>query len=546
MNVVNPVQPLDDNIEIPPKDEEELALERLVFGDLEHFQANLRKVENLYDYSSDDGDVAEDPEDESDSDIDGVQDDDLFFIDDGAAEGNHMEIDENGVSDIDSDEENAWEDSDDERMNVSVATSDRLKKLRKTQGETSISGASYVRRLRAQFEKIYPRPAWADQLDEEPENADDGDDMDADETPVSDPKNNTNAVLSVLAATQQFVVQKKHKLIPPHKISITRLKDANQAKRSRSGVQAVAFHHTHPLMLTAGYDRTIRVFHIDGKANSLVTSLHFKDLPIQCAGFSPLGNEDGKTLVFAGGRRRYMHKWDLSSGDVEKISRMYGHESTQRSFEHFVISPTGKYVVLRGSNGWANLVSGETGRWITGFKMEGNLVDFDFARDESYLVMVNSAGEVSEYAVNESANAGKHQGLALRKWRDDGVGITKVKLGGPNNRWLAVGSNNGLVSIYDRKLLEENPKPFKSVGSLVSSISLLEFSPDGQVLCIASRGVKDALRLVHMPSGTVFSNWPTSGTPLGRVTSVLFTPNNQMLAVGNDVGKVTLWRLNHY
>lgn len=544
MNVVKPVQPVDEHMEVPPKDEEELALERLVFGDLEHFQANLRKVENLYDYSSDEGDVASEPEEDSDSDIDGVQDDDLFFIDDEGAGGDHMDVDQNGASDIESDSENAWEDSDDERLSVSVATSDRLKKLRKSHSETAISGASYVRRLRAQFEKIYPRPAWADALEEAPED-DDNEEADTD-APVAAHRNNTNAVLSVLAQTQQFVVQKKHRLIPPHKISITRLKDANQAKRSRSGVQALSFHHTHPLMLTAGFDRTVRVFHIDGKTNNFVTSLHFKDLPIQSAQFSALGNADGKNQVFAAGRRRYMHKWDLNSGDVEKISRMYGHENTQRSFEHFVVSPTGKYVALRGTNGWANLVSGETGRWLTGFKVEGDVVDFDFARDESYLVMTNSAGEVSEYAVNESVSAGKHHGLVLRKWQDEGVGITKLKLGGPNNRWLAIGSNNGLVNIYDRKLLEKNPKPFKSVGNLVSSISLLEFSPDGQVLCIASRGVKDALRLVHMPSGTVFSNWPTSGTPLGRVTSVQFTPNNQMLAVGNDVGKVTLWRLNHY
>ena len=49
----------------------------------------------------------------------------------------------------------AWEDSDDERLVVSLASVPRLRKLRRTEAEDVISGKDYVRRLRKQY-ATYP------------------------------------------------------------------------------------------------------------------------------------------------------------------------------------------------------------------------------------------------------------------------------------------------------------------------------------------------------------------------------------------------------
>ena len=54
---------------------------------------------------------------------------------------------------------------------------------------------------------------------------------------------------------------------------------------------------------------------------------------------------------------------------------------------------------------------------------------------------------------------------------------------------------------------------------------------------------KDALRLVHLPSCTVYRNWPTEQTPLGRVTAVGFDNASEVLAVGNDMGKIRMWEV---
>ncbi len=67
-----------------------------------------------------------------------------------------------------------------------------------------------------------------------------------------------------------------------------------------------------------------------------------------------------------------------------------------------------------------------------------------------------------------------------------------------------------------------------------------------QILAMASRMKKDALRLVHLPSCTVFSNWPTSRSPLGYVHSLAFSPGGGYLAIGNAKGRTLLYRLHHY
>jgi U3 small nucleolar RNA-associated protein 18 len=55
------------------------------------------------------------------------------------------EEDSHGVSNMP-----AWHDSDDERIQVSLASNNRLRKLRRTEDEDVINGKEYSRRLRQQ------------------------------------------------------------------------------------------------------------------------------------------------------------------------------------------------------------------------------------------------------------------------------------------------------------------------------------------------------------------------------------------------------------
>lgn len=66
------------------------------------------------------------------------------------------------------------------------------------------------------------------------------------------------------------------------------------------------------------------------------------------------------------------------------------------------------------------------------------------------------------------------------------------------------------------------------------------------MVAIASRFTRDGVRIVHLPSGTVFSNWPSVKTPLRYVFCAEFSPSSGYLALGNDRGRVLLYRVGHY
>lgn len=540
----------------PEKDEEELALERIVFGDAEGFASGLRDLD-LETFLNEDKDEnlsdAEEPEsEESDSeaeDVAGLDDSQLFFVDDDAKmSGSSEEDSSESESEDDVDDildvnggRAAWIDSDDERLEISLVDNSRLKKLRRNAREDIVSGKEYVKRLRTRFEKIYPVPLWA-QEKTPGQNSDDDMDLDSDdETLIS-----SDPLAKLLQTTSRYVSTAKTRMLPPSTIDIDRLKDANYSAPSQGAIQSLQFHPTHPILLTTGFDKTLRLYHIDGKKNPLATSLHIRRSPFRTALF----HSDG-TRIFAGGRRKQMHIWNIETGNVTKLSTLYGHDQFQPNMERFKLSPCGRYIGLIGTEGWVNILAAGNGQWIAGAKIEGEVADIAWFYDGQGLMILNTGGDVWEWDSQKRAFSGR--------WRDEGaIGSSTIALGGRDNRWCAVGSESGIVNVYDRQSLQgggasSTPdgeplvyRPRSTLQQLTTAITTLVFSPDGQILAMASKNKPDALRLVHVPSFTVFKNWPTTATPLGRVTALSFTPGGEMMSVGNLSGKARLWKFNHY
>jgi U3 small nucleolar RNA-associated protein 18 len=68
-------------------------------------------------------------------------------------------------------------------------------------------------------------------------------------------------------------------------------------------------------MLTAGLDKTLRLFNVDGTESSKIQGVHFGDLPIFCAEWSAHGNE-----IYCSGRRPYFYCYDVGKGGVTKVN----------------------------------------------------------------------------------------------------------------------------------------------------------------------------------------------------------------------------------
>ncbi|THC93246.1 hypothetical protein EYZ11_007265 [Aspergillus tanneri] len=561
--------------DVPEKDETELKLERMLFGDDEGFHGALRSHQNrslaALAAMSDEESIDEEGGDKGGEykDLSDVDDADLFFLDSGAGpvSGDITESPELPSDAEDDDDEEAdkmpaaWHDSDDERLTISLASHQRLRKLRVAESEDVISGKEYIRRLRRQYQQLHPTPEWAN-----PESSvkDANGDSDADGMDTDDEGQGSTQPLAKLLQSADLT-KLEDKSLPGGKrklrqevLGIQRLKDVG--KDQPSAIDSLSFHPHYPLLLSSGPAATLFLHHISPSSpapNPLLTSFHIRCTPIHTSAFAPpTGNK-----IFASGRRRYFHIWDLDTGKVDKVNGTADRKEEQKSMERFKLSPCGRYVGLVGTSrkggGLINVLDSGTAQWVAQVRVDGKggVADFAWWSDGEGMTVVSKNGEVSEWD-------GRLMQVVAR-WVDAGaVGTTVLSLGGRSgrtqlggDRWVVIGSSSGVVNVYDRRpwaaayasdpssAIPRNPEPVRALGQLVTPISHLVFAPDGQFFVMASRWKRDALRIVHLPTCTVYRNWPTSNTPLGRISAVAVSPNSEQLAVGNEQGRIRLWEI---
>ncbi|KAF1816713.1 WD40 repeat-like protein [Eremomyces bilateralis CBS 781.70] len=557
------------------KDSDEEELERLVFGDSEGFRDRLKSV------GQSTQELLRVGEEDENDEFRGLDDDALFFVDEGPgvpAQSDAQAIQHQTSTPYLDGRQAAWEDSDDERITVSLSSVPRLRKLRVTEGEDLVTGKEYVRRLRIQYERLHPRPAWADvgkqngtsrkRTAGDSDDEDDGESSD-DDLPSSRPLAQLLKDASLFSASDASHPRKKRKL-RPEVIDIQRIKGVTGTQHS--AITSLHFHPNLSLLLSSGPASTLYLHHINGDPTDpatphpLLTSLHMRRTPLTTTLFSPAPSDP---RIFLSARRKYFHTWDLSTGHVSKISRIYAHQHEQRSMEHMSLSPDGRYLALRGTakkgGGVVNVLSADTMQWHSQVRVtsEQGVADFAWWTDAKGMTVAGKNGEVSEWSLAE--------GRVIARWADEGaVGTSVISLGGRSghegwlggDRWVVIGSSTGIVNVYDRGAwrdeanetdMDDNagvpsrPKPTKVLDHLTTPISHLRFSPDGQLLVMASRWKKDALRLVHLPSCTVYRNWPTADTPLGRVSAVALgekgVNGELVLAVANEQGKINMWEI---
>jgi U3 small nucleolar RNA-associated protein 18 len=113
-------------------------------------------------------------------------------------------------------------------------------------------------------------------------------------------------------------------------------------------------------------------------------------------------------------------------------------------------------------------------------------------------------------------------------------------------------------------------KARKAIENLVTPVTTMRFNHDSQLVALASKTSKDQLKLVrtfarrgfclyrsadstslsdsqvHLPTCSVYQNWPTQQTPLHNVTCVDFSKGSEWLAVGNQRGKVLLYEVKQF
>ncbi|KMZ71470.1 hypothetical protein ZOSMA_17G00250 [Zostera marina] len=77
-------------------------------------------------------------------------------------------------------------------------------------------------------------------------------------------------------------------------------------------------------------------------------------------------------------------------------------------------------------------------------------------------------------------------------------------------------------------------------------LSLVKFNHDAQILAILSSMKTNSLKLVHIPSFTVYSNFLIPNANLKFPKRLDFSPGRGFMAVGNAAGNILLYKLHHF
>lgn len=138
--------------------------------------------------------------------------------------------------------------------------------------------------------------------------------------------------------------------------------------------------------------------------------------------------------------------------------------------------------------------------------------------------------------------------LCVHRAIDDGcISSTSIAVS-PSGQFLATGSKQGVVNIYETNeiLRERIPKPSKIVKNLDTAITSVKFNSTCEILSMASEHKENAFRMVHLPSFNVFSNFPTQRSTIYNALAIDFSPNSGFLGVSNNKNCAHLYRLKHY
>ncbi len=86
----------------------------------------------------------------------------------------------------------------------------------------------------------------------------------------------------------------------------------------------------------------------------------------------------------------------------------------------------------------------------------------------------------------------------------------------------------------------------KQIGNLTTAISGLEFNNSNEILVGFSKWKKSAIRIAHVPSFSVYSNWPNLKTNLNFITAAGVSSDSKYLVLGNDKANVYVYNFKHF
>ncbi|XP_040917793.1 U3 small nucleolar RNA-associated protein 18 homolog isoform X2 [Toxotes jaculatrix] len=418
----------------------------------------------------------------------------------------------------------AWVDEDDE-LEEEVDMKHRFRRdLIRGEAESTMSKQKLQQRMREQFQKsMGGAPSWAETSVKKKKAAADEEEEEEEEEEEDD----------LLRRTGNFVASSDS--LPSGILRMKKCLHANSARPSEDRLTTIQFHPSAQVVMTAGLDQSVSLFQVDGKTNPKIQSIHLERFPVHKAQFSL----DGEMVIATSLRNKMFYLYDMMEGRVAPVHSVRGLNEVR--VKEFSVCPEGGALLLTGTGGYLHLLTLKTKEVVRSMKINGNVSGVAFSHDGGKVFVNSEEGEVYVWDMRSSR--------CMNRFTDDGCVRGTSIAASRNGQYLACGSQSGVVNIYSQEacLNLANPKPLKAVMNLLTSATSMTFNPTSEILAIASRVEDEAVRLVHLPSLSVFSNFPVSKKKIVyRAGCLDFSPHSGFFSLANNKGHAPLFRLLHY
>lgn len=324
--------------------------------------------------------------------------------------------------------------------------------------------------------------------------------------------------------------------LPDDHLDLQKLPSINM-QDDRKGLPPVLaghFHPTTPMALVAGQDSRIQLFNVDAHANPRQDSFFLEGFRMKGATFSGCGS-----YILAWNAAHQVYRIPLDTRVPELVESFSGLTPPQthhlRSWGPYFLICSGNQVLVCKTESMA---------LVKAFRCNAKVIDAVFSPLRETLLVFDQDGLIYEYCLQTFGCLGK-------KGCPSGSLVSCLQVVPLDARsfYLLVGGDTGIVDFYRLEYgdsagcLTSLGEAAYSSGNLVTSIAGMAVHPSQLVVALYSDQKEGALRLVHLPTLKVF---PMAPLPVGKITAVSFSADQQYMSVADHHGGAHLYGLTYF
>ncbi|KAG2375093.1 hypothetical protein C9374_010097 [Naegleria lovaniensis] len=420
--------------------------------------------------------------------------------------------------------------------------------LKRDRESAVISGEQYEKKMRKIYSHLCPAPQWAKlkvaQIESELE-----DGTKCIREVIMDEHNFNGSADDMLQRSSESAIVQSKTILDRFKLSYQKLNDMNAQERVGQ-VFSLAFHPKLNIAAVLNSDKKIRLFTVDGELNPILDRLQITN-----QGDNNLRNimftKDGKSLLSFLEKSAYFLITDLDTGKTRRTQKLFSRRTRgdEKEGGKFLlhnavdVSSDNKLIAIADDIGSILLISRKTLNIKHIFTANISQVTcVNFSEDCKSLFVTGKGGKVFVFDV-ESEKV-KHI------FTDHGSIHTNFIAVSPDMQYIATGSTSGAVNLYrwNDVFNSQSPKPLTTFMNLTTSVDMLRFTADSQLLMFASTEKSNAFRFAHLASLYVYSNFPGEMGMKKQYSynCLAMSSTSEFLALGCQSGPVILFQLPYY